>query len=108
MSSSTYLQIRTAVKNKQQMIATYGGHYREMCPHAIGLGPLGNEQVLVYQFAGMSSKGDVLSLPDQDRWRCLPIDGLNELEIRDGEWHTSDNHSAMNTCIQQIDLEVDY
>ncbi len=79
-----------------------------MCPHAIGLGPSGNEQALCFQFAGTSSQGDAGLLPDRDRWRCLSIAGLSEIEVRDGDWHTADNHSARNSCIADLDLEVDF
>lgn len=107
MSSNLYDEVRSAIENTQQVIATYGGHRREMCPHAIGLGPSGNEQAL-FQFAGTSSKGDAALLPDEDRWRCLSIDGLTDVEIRDGDWHSAGNHSMPNTCIAELDLEVEY
>jgi hypothetical protein len=79
-----------------------------MCPHAIGLGPKGNEQALFYQFAGGSSQGDVATLEEKDRWRCLPLSSLQDFEIKDGEWQSTGNHSVPNTCIKDIDLEVEY
>lgn len=108
MASMLYDEIRSAIANKQQVIATYSKHRREMCPHAIGLGPEGNEQAIFYQFAGTSSQGDASLLPEADRWRCLRIDGLSDVEVRDGDWHTVDNHSTSNRCIAEVDLEVDY
>lgn len=103
-----YDQVRLAIKNKQQVIATYGKHRREMCPHAIGLGPTGNEQALFFQFAGASSKGDVRLLPDEARWRCLALDDLSDVVIQDGDWHSGSNHGTPNTCIRTMDLEVAY
>lgn len=108
MASEKYERIRSAIENKQQVVATYGKHRREMCPHAIGLGPSGNEQALFFQFAGTSSQGDASLLPDEDRWRCLALDGLSDVVIRDGDWHSGGNHSTPNKCIREIDLEVDY
>lgn len=103
-----YSEIRSAIADKKQVVATYGGYRREMCPHAIGLGPAGNEQVLFYQFAGGSSKGDASTLEEKDRWRCMALAALQDVEIRDGEWQSAGNHSMPNTCIKEIDLEVDH
>lgn len=108
MPSELYGEIREAIARRQQVIAVYGGHRREMCPHAIGLGAGGNEQALFYQFAGGSSKGNASLLDERDRWRCMALDALNDVEVRDGEWYSAGNHSAPNTCIKEIDLEVDY
>jgi hypothetical protein len=108
MPSVPYARIRSAIADKKQVVATYRGHRREMCPHAIGLGPAGNEQALFYQFAGGSSKGDVAKLDERDRWRCMALDALEDVEIRNGEWQSAGNHSVPNTCIKEIDLEVEY
>lgn len=108
MASNLYREIRSAIEKKQQVIATYSNHRREMCPHAIGIGPSGDEQAIFFQFAGTSSKGDASLLQEADRWRCLKIVGLSDVEIRDGDWHTGGNHSRSNTCIAEVDLEVDY
>lgn len=108
MSSNLYAEIRSAIADKKQVVATYGGHRREMCPHAIGLGLAGNEQALFYQFAGSSSKGDASQLDDNDRWRCMALDALEDVDIRDGKWQSAGNHSVPNTCIKEIDLEVEY
>lgn len=108
MATIVYEQIRSAIKNKQQVIATYGTYRREMCPHAIGLGPSGNEQALFFQFAGTSSRGDVSLLPDETRWRCLALDDLSDVVLQDGAWWSGSNYSGPNTCISKIDLEVAY
>lgn len=100
--SSTYDLVRDAVVNKKQVIAFYNGYRREMCPHAIGW-KKGKEQVLFLQFAGESSSG--LSRPE-DNWRCIPLDRLDVTEVRIGEWHTADNHSRKQTCIDRIDVEA--
>ena len=56
---STYELVKYAILNKKQIIAEYQGHYREMCPHAIGT-KNGYQQALFYQFGGSSSKGIVM------------------------------------------------
>jgi len=108
MTSEIYDEVRAAIANKKQVLATYSGHRREMCPHAIGIGPAGNEQALFYQFAGGSSRGDVAKLDEKDRWRCMALEDLENVEVVDGDWHSAGNHSVPNTCINEIDLEVEY
>jgi hypothetical protein len=99
---STYDLIREAVINKQQVIGTYNGYTREMCPHCIGYNKRGQKQALFFQFAGGSSKG----LPPGGEWRCIPIDGLSNVTVRSGAWHTGANHSRPQTCVDSIDVEV--
>jgi len=101
--SDSYQLIRDAIAEKKQVVATYGGHEREMCPHAIGT-KNGRSQAIFFQFGGGSSKG----LPPEGEWRCLAIDDLSDISVQDGEWRTASNHSQPNTCIDEIDFEVDY
>lgn len=106
MNSKTYQIIRNAIANKQQVIAIYDNYHREMCPHAIGH-KNGVEQALFYQFAGDTSKGPIVE-QSRNNWRCITISKLQNVFVRDGEWHTYENHSRPNTCIDVIDLEVDF
>ena len=87
------------------MIATYNGHRREMCPHVIGT-KNGRRQALFYQFGGTSSSGGRIKPGSTQNWRCIPVDGLTNVEVREGEWHTASNHSVPQTCVDIIDLEV--
>lgn len=105
MPSQTYLQIREAILKKQQVIATYDRHVREMCPHTIGISKKGEEQALFYQFAGGSKSG--LGQPgDPNNWRCIPLRGLSNLSTREGPWYSAPNHTRPQTCVAQIDVEV--
>jgi hypothetical protein len=74
---------------------------RELCPHAIGVKG-GRSQSLFFQFAGGSNTG----LPPGGGWRCLPIDGLSEVAVRDGEWHTASDYNGPGSCIDQVDLAI--
>ena len=100
----TYQMIRQAIVEKKQVIATYHGHPREMCPHVIGWKG-GRAQALFYQFAGTSSSG---LGPDGSpgNWRCLFLDELSNVQVRDGAWHSAPNHSRPQTCVDNIDVEV--
>ncbi|MDP2710358.1 MAG: hypothetical protein Q8O56_03995 [Solirubrobacteraceae bacterium] len=101
--ADVYSIVRRAIADRQQIIATYGGHRREMCPHAIGT-KNGRPQALFFQFGGSTST----SLPPGGEWRCLPLAGLSEVVAVDGDWHSGSSHSQPNTCIDELDLEVDY
>ena len=105
MSSAIYNIVRAAILSKEQVIATYKGHVREMCPHVIGLKD-GKEQALFYQFGGTSSSGQIAAGSPQN-WRCIPIDGLADVSVRSGDWETAANRSRPQTCVDEIDVEVD-
>lgn len=106
MATPTYDIIRDAIAKKLQVVAKYNGYLREMCPHAIGR-KNGVEQALFYQFGGESSKGTITH-DDKNNWRCLTLSSLEEVLVREGEFHTFENHSRLSTCIDDVDLEVDY
>lgn len=96
-----YAQIRDAMAQRRPFSCTYNGLYREVCAHTLGL-KKGKEQVLVFQYAGESSKG----LPPEGEWRCMPVDGIENFLALDGAWHTDDRHSQKQTCVDEVDLEV--
>lgn len=98
-----YSIVRNAIAHRHRIIATYGGHRREMCPHAIGTKG-GRQQALFFQFGGSSSRG----LPPGGEWRCLPVAGLSDVVAVDGEWRTGAAPTQAQTCVDVIDLETDY
>ncbi len=104
---NTYDTIRQAVINKQQVFATYDGHFRHLCPHVIGT-KNGRQQALFYQFGGTSSSGPIEPEYSPANWRCIPIHGLLNVSVKDGEWHTAPTHTKRQTCVDSIDVEVDY
>lgn len=102
MPSSSYNTIRAAMVARQQVICSYNGYHREMCVHAIGTSGE-KEMILGYQFAGDSSKPPT---SDEQRWRCMEVAKLEGVTVRDGPWRTSANHSKAQTCVKNVDLEV--
>lgn len=102
---NNYELIEKAIKEKLQITAVYQGYYREMCPHALGTKE-GREQALFYQFGGEGSKGPVTP-GSTNNWRCIPIEGLTEIKVHSGEWHTAGNHSRAQTCVDDIHIEVE-
>lgn len=101
MPSSTFILIQSAIRAKQQITCMFQGRYREMCPHVIGY-KNGREQVLNFQFAGESST----ELPPGGEWRCMPVQGLSNVAVREGVWHTATNHSRPQTCVDEVVTEV--
>lgn len=106
MKSKTYEIIKSAIEKKQQVFATYDNKYREMCPHAIGT-KNGVEQALFFQFGGDTSSGKITS-DTKENWRCITLAKLSNITVKDGEWHTFDNHSRPSSCIDKIDVQVTY
>jgi hypothetical protein len=88
---------------RQQVICTYEGHQRFVCPHVIGT-KNGKHHVLTWQFAGGSSSG----LPPGGQWRCMQIDKVMGAAAQVGDWHTGKRHTKPQTCVDQIDVEVAY
>ena len=106
MNSNTYQIVRKAIIEKKQIVAEYQGHKREMCPHVIGK-KNGRNQALFYQFGGTSSSGTIVPRSIKN-WRCIPIEGLSIVEVRDGEWHSFSYHTKRHTCVDEVDAEVKY
>jgi hypothetical protein len=100
-ATDAYELIRNATLAGQQVVATYKGHRRELCPHVLGTKD-GRRQALFFQFGG----GSTSSLPPEGEWRCIPVDGLEDVVVRDGPWHTRPSHVHPETCVDEIDVEA--
>jgi hypothetical protein len=57
MPSATYTLFRNAILARQQVVCSYDGRTRELCPHIIGSSKSGEEVVLAWQFAGKAAAG---------------------------------------------------
>jgi hypothetical protein len=98
---ATYALIRQAIIDLNQVVCFYHGLYRECCPHSIGT-KRGRPRVLMFQFAGQSSRG----LPPGGEWRCMDIDDLSQVTVQSGPWYTNPRHSRPQTCIDIVDIDV--
>jgi hypothetical protein len=99
MPSTTYALFRRAILGEQQVICVYDGRRRELCPHIIGTNRGGEEVVLAWQFAGESSG----PLP---QWRCLKLANVSHASPREGRWYEGRSHRARQTCVSEIDLDI--
>ncbi len=99
MASRTYTLFRNAILAEQQVTCVCEGRRRELCPNIIGTDKSGEEAVLAWQFAGESSG----SLP---QWRCLKLANVSGARARDGRWHEGGSHRSTQTCVTNIDLDI--
>ena len=102
---NTHALVASAIRQRLTLVARYGGHRRELCPHLLGTKD-GRAQVLCYQFAGGSDSG---LEPDGSpaNWRCLRVDQLELLAMVGGPWHTaSDYAAATQTCVDAMEVAV--
>jgi len=60
--------VKIAISEKK-VIAMYKGHYRELCPHVVGL-KNGKLHGLFYQFGGSSSSKSIIP-GSKANWRCI-------------------------------------
>ena len=99
MPRATYTLFRNAILGEQQVVCVYDGRVCELCPHIIGTNRRGEEVVLAWQFGGKSSG----PLP---QWRCLKLAGVSNARARAGRWHEGGSHQTTQTCVSDIDLDI--
>ena len=100
MSTSQYDFLRQALLNRTPCSAVYDNLPRFICPHVIG-SKKGEEQVLVWQYAGETSDGPIT----EPLWKCLKIAKLSQLAIAPGEWRAGVRGptGVPTTCVGEVD-----
>jgi hypothetical protein len=94
-----------AIVKKRQIVTRYKGCPRVLCPHVLGY-KNGKEHCLFYQCGGTSNSG-LGPVGSSQNWRCIPLDGLDEVSARDGSWYTAYNsRTRPQTCVEQVVIEV--
>lgn len=101
MPSETYQLFRSAILNEKQVTCFYQGYYRELCPFIIGH-KRGAERVLAFQFGGQSSSGLAIG----GDWKCLDLAEVEDAELRDGPWHEGISHRKEQSCVDEVDLDI--
>lgn len=86
---------------QKQIVCVYGGHRRELCPIILGHAD-GKEKALTLQFAGGSGSG----LSRGGEWRCLFLDKVTDVQLRDGPWHAGTSHNRPQGCVEVVDLDA--
>lgn len=101
MPSAVYELIRAAMFEEKQIICTYGGHLRELCPIVLGHSD-SKEKLLAYQVGGSTSKG----LPRSGQWKCLFVARMQDARMHEGPWREGDRHSQEQRCIHDVDVDI--
>ena len=101
MPSATYDLFVRAMVERKQILCTYGGYPRQLCPIILGHSQ-GQEKALTYQFGGQSASG----LPPRGDWKCLFLARVADVQLRDGPWHTGGRHTQRQRCVQVVDVDV--
>ena len=100
-TSAAYRLFREAMIEQKQVLCRHQGYVRELCPIVIGR-TKGGERLLAYQFGGGSSSG----LPPEGAWKCLRLSEVRDPEPRDGPWHEGGSHQQQQSCVEEVDLDV--
>lgn len=101
MASQVYDVFRQAMAGRKQVVCRYGGLRRELCPIILGHSQA-QEKALTYQFGGESRSG----LPRGGEWRCLWLDKVSDVQLRDGLWRAGDTHTQPQGCVEIVDFDV--
>ncbi len=101
MSSATYKLFEQAIRERKQIVCTYSGYRRELCPIILGH-TRGEERALTFQLGGQSGSG----LPPGGEWRCLSLSKVRLASLRDGPWMSGDDHSQPQGCVEEVDLDA--
>jgi hypothetical protein len=102
MPSENYELFLAAMRSRQQVVCTYQGHIRELCPILLGRTGL-EEKALVFQFGGSTSDGPIRPPGD---WKCLRLDEVRSASLRDGPWHAGSQHSVAQHCMKMVEYDV--
>jgi hypothetical protein len=101
MPSQNYSLFEQAMIGRKQVLCTYDGHPRELCPAVLGH-TNGEEVALTYQFGGRGKRG----LPPEGQWKCLRLAKVHGARLRDGPWHAGNSHTQRQPCVKIVDLDV--
>ena len=101
MPSAVYEIFRQAMAQRTQVVCTYQGFRREICPIILGYSD-GVEKALTFQFAGDSSS----RLPSSGAWKCMFLAEVSSASLRDGRWHSGKSHQSSQTCVKVVDYDV--
>jgi hypothetical protein len=101
MPSDTYDRIWQAVRERKQIVFSYDGAKREVCPLVLGYAADGEEKVFTYQFAGATSRR--AKLPN---WRCFSLASVKMLQVQAGKWHEGSSHTQPQSCVRFVDVDA--
>lgn len=101
VASAIYHVFEQAMRQQKQVVCTYGGFRRELCPVVLGH-TRGEEKALTFQIGGESKSG----LPPGGEWRCLFLSKVSHATLREGAWRVGESHNQPQGCVEDVDLDV--
>jgi hypothetical protein len=101
VASANYQIFEQAMRLRKQVVCSYGGYRRELCPILLGHSQ-GEEKALTYQFGGESGSG----LPAGGEWRCLWLSRVSHAQLRNGPWFAGSSNLQQQGCVEDVDLDV--
>jgi len=101
-----YRLVWVAVANKQPIEALYQGRLRLFCPHRLGRNREGQLRVLCYQYGGESGSG-LQPVGSPENWRCMALEKLSRVRVKEDVWHTAPNHSRPTSCVAEADIDAE-
>ena len=101
MPSRTYDLFAEAIRSRKQIVCSYDGYPRELCPFILGHTG-GEEKALTFQFGGRGKS----RLPPGGEWRCLTLARVKDVQLRDGPWRGGNSHTQAQRCVETVDLDV--
>jgi hypothetical protein len=98
--------VYAAVAGRRPISAVYENHPRLFCPHRLGKNREGERRVLCYQYGGASESG-LAEEGSPKNWRCIALGKLGCVVLREDVWRTAPNHSRPQTCIVDVEIDVE-
>lgn len=101
-----YRLIWNAVASKCPVEARYHGRQRLFCPHRLGRNRKGQLRVLCYQYGGQSESG-LQPAGSPENWRCVVLEELSQVKVRQDAWRSAPNHSRPASCVVDADIDAE-
>jgi hypothetical protein len=101
-----YRLIWIAVASKRPIEAQYHERPRLFCPHRLGRNRKRQLRVLCYQYGGESESG-LEPEGSPANWRCIALEKLSKVRLREDTWHTAPNHSRPASCVADADIDAE-
>jgi hypothetical protein len=97
MDPNTLCQIKDAVLEHKPMAFAYGGKFRWVCAHMLGMTKDKGAVMHAYQYAGETSGGTILD-PEAGEWKFMYLDKIEgKVAVFSGQpWYPADLQKAEN------------
>ena len=102
VSYDLYDLMAGAILARKQVVCTYQGARRDLCPIMLGR-RAGAPYVVTWQFAGTDERGE----PVSGSWKCLSLDQVSNVRVHDGPWYAGDGIQRPPAWLDDIEIDPD-